>query len=102
MSTEAEAAQFLVNQLADYYPISIKGSGWDFYQLWLQGEFDLKDRESQVAIEALRGFEHREIATRLNISFETVNKHLDNVYKKAGVHSKMGLAAKILEGTGIT
>lgn len=50
--------------------------------------------ERQVAEKAAAGFSNREIATALSVSPKTVEMHLSNVYRKAGVHSRAQLAAR--------
>jgi DNA-binding CsgD family transcriptional regulator len=50
-----------------------------------------------VAVECLRGKKNLEIAEQLKISVETVNKHLDKVYQKAGVRGRAELASRLLD-----
>ena len=52
-----------------------------------------------MAVECLRGKKNLEIAEQLKISVETVNKHLDKVYQKAGVRGRAELASRLLDGT---
>jgi DNA-binding CsgD family transcriptional regulator len=58
--------------------------------------WQLTRRETDTLIEVLRGGSNKVIAGRLGISAETVNKHLDNVYLKAEVHSRGELAGRFL------
>ena len=60
-------------------------------------DLGLTEREAQVAVECLKGNKNLEIAERLRISVETVNKHLDKVYQKANVRGRAELASRLLD-----
>lgn len=53
-------------------------------------------REVRIAIECLRGKKNREIAAVLQISAETVNKHLDHIYRVIGINGRDQLSAELL------
>lgn len=54
----------------------------------------LTDREIQV-IEAMMDVEsNKAIATMLRIEVKTVEQHMQNIRRKMGVHSKVGVALK--------
>jgi len=72
-------------------------SRWSNYGEHLRQTWGLTERESQVAVECLRGKKNLEIAERLRISVETVNKHLDKVYQKASVRGRAELASRLLD-----
>jgi len=74
-------------------------SRWSSYAEHLRQAWGLTEREAQVAVECLRGKKNLEIAELLKISVETVNKHLDKVYQKAGVRGRAELASRLLDGT---
>jgi DNA-binding CsgD family transcriptional regulator len=57
--------------------------------------FRISHREKQIVELVLEGLSYREIAERLFISLETVKTHINNIYKKANVKSKMELARLI-------
>ena len=57
-------------------------------------EYNLTARENQFALELMKGFSYKEIASNGNISVETLNSHIKNLYKKLDVHSRSELAAK--------
>ncbi|HEY6327952.1 MAG TPA: DUF3696 domain-containing protein [Blastocatellia bacterium] len=62
-------------------------------------EWKLSSREAEVASLMLSGRKNKEIAKEIERSTETVNKHLDHVYRKAGVEPGGGrqkLSAKML------
>lgn len=46
-------------------------------------------REIQILTLLAQGILNKEIARRLNISTETVKKHLKNIYQKTGSHNKI-------------
>ncbi len=46
-------------------------------------------RELQVLSLVAQGRVSKEIASLLNISFQTVNQHLKNIYQKTGAHNKI-------------
>ena len=72
-------------------------SRWSSYGEHLRQTWGLTEREAQVAVECLRGKKNLEIAERLRISVETVNKHLDKVYQKASVRGRAELASRLLD-----
>jgi DNA-binding CsgD family transcriptional regulator len=72
-------------------------SRWSSYEHYLRQNWGLTEREAQVAVECLLGRKNREIAERLKISVETVNKHLDKVYQKVGVRGRAELASLLLD-----
>ncbi|MEW6127101.1 MAG: helix-turn-helix transcriptional regulator [Acidobacteriota bacterium] len=74
-------------------------SRWSNYEEHLRQSWSLTEREAQVAVECLRGKKNLEIADYLKISVETVNKHLDKVYQKAGVRGRAELASRLLDST---
>lgn len=74
-----------------------QASRWSSYEEQLRQHWSLTEREAQVAVECLRGKKNLEIADFLKISVETVNKHLDKVYQKAGVRGRAELASRLLD-----
>ena len=72
-------------------------SRWSSYEEHLRQTWGLTEREAQVAVECLKGNKNLEIAGRLKISVETVNKHLDKVYQKANVRGRSELASRLLD-----
>jgi DNA-binding CsgD family transcriptional regulator len=77
--------------------IKRSSSRWSSYEEHLRQTWALTEREAQVAVECVRGFKNLEIAERLRISVETVNKHLDKVYQKANVRGRTELASRLLD-----
>lgn len=57
----------------------------------------LSTREMEVIKLLEKGFSEKKIASNLVISYETVHKHLKNIYEKLGVHSRMEAVARARE-----
>jgi DNA-binding CsgD family transcriptional regulator len=70
---------------------------WSRHERVLARAFGLTQREAAVARECIRGRSNREIATVLGITYETTNKHLDAVFRKARIKRRSQLAALLLE-----
>jgi DNA-binding NarL/FixJ family response regulator len=56
----------------------------------------LTEREDQVLACLAKGYAYKEIADRLNISFETVRSHVRSLYDKLHVHSRTEAVVKFL------
>ncbi|MEV0296201.1 helix-turn-helix transcriptional regulator [Nocardia sp. NPDC050710] len=54
----------------------------------------LTRRESMIAALAADGMSNREIAVRLFISVRTVENHLQRIYHKLGIHSRLDLTTR--------
>lgn len=52
-------------------------------------EIKLTKRETEILIQLSKGLNYNEISDNLIISPSTVRKHIENIYKKLQVHSKM-------------
>lgn len=50
--------------------------------------FDLTSRELEILTQLKNGLTYDEIAANLNISYHTVRKHLENIYRKLRVNNK--------------
>lgn len=57
--------------------------------------YNISNREREVAQLLLEGLSYKEIGSRLFISYETVKSHVNNIYLKSKVKSKMELAGLI-------
>jgi DNA-binding CsgD family transcriptional regulator len=68
------------------------GRGAPVSRLEAVGErFGISDREREVLDLVYRGRLNKEIARELNISLDTVKKHVYKIFKKTGVHSRLQL-----------
>ena len=88
--------------------LSIKAKGKRIPVAQLQIDIALKEtvemlnnvevtkREAQVRELLVRGMQHKEIASALNISTRTVKFHAGTLYKKYGVANRQELALKLL------
>lgn len=58
-------------------------------------QFNLTNREKEIAWYICRGLAYRGIGEKLHIAETTVAKHVQNIFEKVGVNSKMGLCQKL-------
>ncbi|MGE4482093.1 response regulator [Acidocella sp.] len=68
----------------------------------LQARVKLTRRETEVLLWLARGKSNRDIAQILNVSYRTVNKHLEQMYPKLGVETRtsaVAIAIRALEGS---
>lgn len=56
----------------------------------------LSDRERQIAYSVARGMKNRDIAAQLNISENTVKRHLQSIFGKTGARDRLELAVLAL------
>ncbi|MEO9483180.1 MAG: LuxR C-terminal-related transcriptional regulator [Ekhidna sp.] len=49
---------------------------------------ELTDREQQVLPLIMNGFTYHEVASKLDISYETIKSHMKNIYKKLNVKTR--------------
>lgn len=70
-----------LNLLRNPERISIKSEEFD--------EVELTKREIEILTQLSKGLNYNEISDNLIISPSTVRKHIENIYKKLQVHSKM-------------
>lgn len=57
-------------------------------------EIKLTKRETEILVQLSKGLNYNDIADNLIISPSTVRKHIENIYKKLQVHSKMEAVMK--------
>ena len=57
-------------------------------------EIKLSKRESEILIQLSKGLNYNEISENLFISPSTVRKHIENIYKKLQVHTKIEAVLK--------
>ena len=60
----------------------------------------LSDRERQIAYSVARGMKNRDIAGQLNISENTVKRHLQSIFGKTGSRDRLELAVMALNEAG--
>jgi DNA-binding CsgD family transcriptional regulator len=59
----------------------------------------LSRREREIALLAAEGLSSKDIADRLYLSVRTVNNHLQNIYSKLGVSSRVDMAKALRTAT---
>ncbi|MDN4164449.1 response regulator transcription factor [Cytophagales bacterium LB-30] len=52
-------------------------------------DFGLTDRETELLMQLKNGLTYEEIASNLHISYHTVRKHIENIYRKMQVNNKV-------------
>lgn len=65
----------------------------------LQQQFSVTTREADVLLWIAKGKTNREIAQILNMSPRTVNKHLEQIFRKLGVENRTAAAAIVINST---
>jgi DNA-binding NarL/FixJ family response regulator len=60
-------------------------------------DYNLSRREKEIIDILITGESVQQIASRLNISFYTVETHLKNIYKKLNVHTSRAVVAKAIK-----
>jgi DNA-binding NarL/FixJ family response regulator len=60
-------------------------------------KFDLTPREKEILNGLVKGYSYIKISKTLNIGFETVKKHIRNIYEKLQVHNQTEAVAKALK-----
>ncbi len=64
---------------------------------WFAKTCGITRRELEVMRLMFQGWDNRMISQGLNIKYNTVRAHISNMYKRAGVHNKMGLVVELLK-----
>ncbi len=92
----------LIGQMAeDEFLLRIVEQDTDHDVDRLQARVPLTRRETEVLLWLARGKSNRDIAQILNVSYRTVNKHLEQMYPKLGVETRtsaVAIAIRALEG----
>jgi len=60
-------------------------------------KYNLTTREKEILDALVKGFSYKKISVTLNIGFETVKKHIRNIYEKLHVHNQTEAVAKALK-----
>lgn len=64
----------------------------------IKEKFSLTGREEEILTSLLKGKSNKEISDIMCVSTETVKSHLQNIYRKLGVKSRMEAALLFLKG----
>jgi DNA-binding NarL/FixJ family response regulator len=57
----------------------------------------LSKREREALVDLARGLSNREIAERMGISINTVNKHVQQIFTKLNVRNRVQAVTKAIE-----
>lgn len=82
----------LDNMFQNLYVTLAQGSVGTFY-----GETPLTQREREITELLVEGVTPRNISVKLCISYTTVKKHMDNIYKKLHVNTRQELLLKLIK-----
>jgi DNA-binding CsgD family transcriptional regulator len=63
----------------------------------IREKFHLTDREKEILMLLLKGKHNKEIADFMYVSPETIKTHLQHIYRKLGVKSRMEAALLFLK-----
>ena len=61
-------------------------------------DYQLTDRETEVLEHLSKGLSYEQIADNLFISYGTIRKHVENIYRKLGVNNRTGAIDKAQKG----
>lgn len=92
LAFSAELARQVVSSLANDTRDSHPGKQASLHRL--------SDRERQIAYAVARGMKSRDIAQQLNISENTVKRHLQSIFGKTGARDRLELAVLALNEAG--
>jgi DNA-binding CsgD family transcriptional regulator len=89
-------APLLAGELANTPPVYTPAAGLS--EAFIQ-KYDLSKRQVEATEALLQGKSNKEIATALDIEVNTVQVHLQNVYRKTGAPGRYALMALVGQGT---
>ena len=69
---------------------------WENFEIQ-KTKLELTQRQIEIVELIEKGLEYKQIADELNISVKTVHRHIQNLFEKCGVHSKMELLKVLFE-----
>lgn len=72
----------------------LREANLDELQIPEKASVQLSKREIEILTQISKGLNYNQIAENLFISPSTVRKHIENIYKKLQVHSKMEAVLK--------
>ncbi len=84
--------------LANYSPkVPADEKGEKDERAGIEGKFSLTEREKDVLALLLKGKSNKEISNLTFVSTETIKTHLQNIYRKLGVKSRLEAVALLLK-----
>ena len=90
---------FIAIARIDAVPVSENGEKKGISFEDIQDEFHITEREFEVILQIKKGLTNKEIAYNLNISVNTVNNHIANIFSKTGVRSRIDLLNLLQEAS---
>lgn len=69
---------------------------WKTFELRIR-TYNLTERQVEVIREVEKGYDYNEIANRLHLSPKTVHRHIQILFEKVQVHTKMDLLKRLFE-----
>jgi DNA-binding NarL/FixJ family response regulator len=101
INTQNQRASVLKETLNVIHNHIISGSEngkdkWDKFE-FKKREHNLTDRQIEIIKLVEQGLEYKQIADKLNISVKTTHRHIQNLFEKFGVHSKMELMKALFD-----
>ncbi|MGK7396619.1 MAG: ATP-binding protein [Candidatus Cyclobacteriaceae bacterium M3_2C_046] len=75
---------------------SSRADKWAVFQLRIR-EYQLTERQVEIIKLVEQGLEYKQIADQLHLSVKTIHRHIQNLYEKMGVHSKLELIKTLFE-----
>jgi DNA-binding NarL/FixJ family response regulator len=81
---------------ADEYLLRLKIQDIEPLELQLRQKFSLTTREAEVLRWIAEGKSNRDVASILDVSPRTVNKHLEQIFTKLGVENRTAAAAVVM------
>ena len=63
----------------------------------VKNDYGLSSREKEVLKPLVDGMIKKEIADKLNLSYDTIDKHVPDIYSKLQVHSLSAAVAKAVK-----
>ena len=59
---------------------------------------ELTGREQEIVLGLVEGLSYKMLASRMNVTIETIRTHIKNIYQKLQIHSKAEVISKSLKG----
>jgi DNA-binding NarL/FixJ family response regulator len=63
----------------------------------VKGDYNLTQREKEILKLLVEGFNKKQIADKIFLSYHTIDSHIRNIYEKLEVHSGSSAAAKAVK-----
>jgi len=95
--------KYLIKSLADFENETEsknnknnESNNYEIHKEKIMNNKNISDREKEVINLLVKGLQHKEIASQLNISVKTVENHISKIYKKFNVENKVELMNSLI------